>query len=173
MLNVLFSTGESFVKKSTITDDEARVDVSARGFWVRGQRAFLDIRAFSSLAKSHVNKDLQAVYRSQEKEKKRKYNNRILEVDMGTFTPLIFSCMGGMSRETHRFYNRLAELISEKRKVEKSEVSCWIKTKLNFSLIRSLVLCIRGTRSSKYSDDGYSTDDVKYINTIASINSNN
>ena len=27
-------TGESFVKKSTITDDEARVDVSARGFWV-------------------------------------------------------------------------------------------------------------------------------------------
>ena len=81
--------------------------------------------------------------------------------------------MGGMSRETHRFYNRLAELISEKRKVEKSEVSCWIKTKLNFSLIRSLVLCIRGTRSSKYSDDGYNTDDVKYINTIASINSNN
>ena len=69
-------TGESFVKKSTITDDEARVDVSARGFWVRGQRAFLDIRAFSPLAKSHVNKDLQAVYRSQEKEKKRKYNNR-------------------------------------------------------------------------------------------------
>ena len=48
---------------------------------------------------------------------KGKYNNRILEVDMGTFTPLIFSYMGGMSREPNRFYNRLAELIFEKRKV--------------------------------------------------------
>ena len=40
-------TGESFETKSTVTDSEARVDISARSFWVRGQVAFLDVKAFS------------------------------------------------------------------------------------------------------------------------------
>ena len=34
-------SGETFKCKSTITSDDARLDVSARGFWTRGQRAFL------------------------------------------------------------------------------------------------------------------------------------
>ena len=33
-------SGETFRYKSAKTSDEARLDVSARGFWLRGQRAF-------------------------------------------------------------------------------------------------------------------------------------
>ena len=39
-------TGEQLQYRSTITGDEARLDIRARSFWVRGQEAFLDIRVF-------------------------------------------------------------------------------------------------------------------------------
>ena len=38
------------------------------------------------------------------KEKKRAYNERVKEIEQRTFTPLVFSVMGGMSREYDRFY---------------------------------------------------------------------
>ena len=163
-------TGEHFEEKSIAKEEEARVDISARGFWSRGQTAFCDVRVFSPLAKSYVSRNLAGVYRSQEKEKKRKYNLRIQHVDRGTFTPLVFSCFGGMGLETARFYHRLAHLISDRRKVEVCQVSAWLKAKLNFSLIRTMQLCIRGTRKKKIESDVIeSLDDVVYINKIASI----
>ena len=39
-------TGESFHLKSTKTVDEARTDICARGFWIKGQQAFFDVRVF-------------------------------------------------------------------------------------------------------------------------------
>ena len=33
--------------------DEARSDISPKGFWIRGQRAFFDIRVFDSNAQRH------------------------------------------------------------------------------------------------------------------------
>ena len=35
--------------------DEARLDVSARGFWQRGQRAFIDDRVFNPYSQGHQN----------------------------------------------------------------------------------------------------------------------
>ena len=37
---------------------EARADISARGFWCRGQRAFFDVRIFDPNAQHHENKTL-------------------------------------------------------------------------------------------------------------------
>ena len=37
---------------------EARADISARGFWFRGQRAFFDVRVFDPNAQRHGNKTL-------------------------------------------------------------------------------------------------------------------
>ena len=47
-------TGETFQLASSNTSDEARSDISARGFWIRGQTAFADIRVFNPLAKSCI-----------------------------------------------------------------------------------------------------------------------
>ena len=55
-----------------------------------------------------------ACYRKHEKEKRRKYEERIREVEHGTFTPLVFSATGGMGTTAEIFYKRLASLISEK-----------------------------------------------------------
>ena len=40
---------------SSVKSDEARLDVSARGFWVTGQKTFFDIRVFNPLAKRYVS----------------------------------------------------------------------------------------------------------------------
>ena len=51
--------------------DEARVDVSTRGFWTTCQTAFLDIRVFNPMAKRYVNQNLNKSFETNEKEKKR------------------------------------------------------------------------------------------------------
>ena len=38
--------GETLHERSANTKKEARLDVSARGFWVTGQRVFCDVRVF-------------------------------------------------------------------------------------------------------------------------------
>ena len=94
MLNEL--TGENLGQASANTSAEARLDVSARGVWSRNQRAFFDIRVFNPNARRFQGQSLKQSYVTNEKEKKRMYNNRILQVENGTFTPLVFNAFGGM-----------------------------------------------------------------------------
>ena len=54
---------------------------------------------------------LKQLYKQQENEKKRKYASRILEVEQGPFTPLVFSTTAGMGEECARYHARLAELL--------------------------------------------------------------
>ena len=39
-------TGEEFVYKTANHQPEARLDVSTNGFWIKGQRTFVDIRVY-------------------------------------------------------------------------------------------------------------------------------
>lgn len=57
-----------------------------------------------------------------------------------------------MGVEAKRFYHRLIEKIAEKRGDEVSVATNWLRTKLSFSLLRSSLLCIRGSRSHKVLD---------------------
>jgi hypothetical protein len=154
-------TGEIF-PASTITTDEARVDIAARGVWVKGQMAYFDVRVFNPIAKSYLNSELSSAHRSNEQTKKRSYNKRIQTVDQGSFTPLVFSCYGGMGRECSMFYKRLAEKISEKQNISFSIAINWIRTRLNFHLLRSCLLCLRGSRTI-FNHDNVRDIDVKLI----------
>ena len=142
-------TGENFKLKTTNTSDEARVDVSARGFWTKGKKLYGDVKIFNPLAKSYKNTSLKNAHRSNEQGKKRNYNQRIINVEHGTFTPLVFSSFGGASYETTRFLKRLNELIAAKRGESTSTSMHYIRTLYSFSLLRSTLLCIRGSRSHK------------------------
>ena len=114
---------EPALSNLTDTEEELRADVSARGLWQPMQRAFIDVRVFHPFAPSYRNQSVSATFKSMENEKKRKYNRRIIERENGTFTPLIFTSNGGMSRETSIFFSRIAEMICEKRNCTKGEVS--------------------------------------------------
>ena len=84
---------------------------------------------------------------SWEREKRRAYQQRVCEVERGSFTPLVFSTAGGMGRAASVFYKRLAGKIAEKRSEPYGNVMGWIRAVINFSLLRSSVLCLRGSRS--------------------------
>ena len=104
---------------------------------------------FNPLSKTYQNKNILAIYRTNEQTKKRSYNTRVLEVENATFTPLVFSCFGGQGFECKRFYQRINEKLSEKRDISPSVSMKYIRTKISFSLIRSALLCLRGSRSFK------------------------
>ena len=50
-------------------------------------------------------------------------NERITQVQHGTFTPLVMSVTKGMGQESWKFYSRLLELISEERESSYSIVA--------------------------------------------------
>ena len=116
--------------------------------WIRGQKVFFDITVFDPNAQHHQNKTLRKCYEINEQEKKREYSSRNLNVEQGTFTPLVFSATGGMGRECSMFFKKLSQLISIKRKEELSVVTYGIRCKISFALLRSCLLCIRGSRKS-------------------------
>ena len=108
-------TGENLNEKMAIRSDEARVDIAARSFWVTGQMVFFDVRVFNPIAKRYVHMDTSKAYQLNEKEKKKNYNERILEVEHGSFTPIVMSAYGGIGKEGNKFHNHLAELLAKKK----------------------------------------------------------
>ena len=128
---------------------DARLDVHARGFWDRQGSAFFDVRVFHPNPESYKDLTIQQIYPKHEDEKKRLYANRVLEVERGTFKPLVFTTTGGMADECKRFHNRLAELIFIKKGEEYSTTISWIRSKVFFALLRSALLCLRGSRTTR------------------------
>ena len=128
---------------------EARLDISALNFWTNGQRAFFDVRVFNLFAQRHRKSEVEKCFIMNEKEKKKQYGERVMQVENGTFTPLVFAANGGMGKECVRFYQRLSEMIAEKSKATTSLVSNNIRTAISFSLVRSTIRCIRGSRNGR------------------------
>ena len=95
-------TGEEFEQRAANTWDEARLDVAATGFWTTGQVAFFDIRIFYSNATRYANQSLQQYFLLNENEKKRKYNNRAMNVERRYFTPLVSECINEESSTERR-----------------------------------------------------------------------
>ena len=138
---------ESFNAQSTNTDDNARLDIRCRGFWNNYQDAFFDVRVFYPNAPSNHSED---AYKRHEQAKKREYGQKVHDIERGVFTPLVLSTNGGMGQEASTFYKHLADMITQKRKHIYPVVMGWLRCQLSFALIRSSVMCIRGSRSSQH-----------------------
>ena len=89
-------------------------------------------------------------FRANENEKKKSYANRVLQIENGCFTPLVFAANGGMGKKYIRFYKRLAEMIADEQKTPISIVTN-NRTLICFSLLRSTIRCLRGSRSPRHS----------------------
>ena len=70
---------------------KARLDVSGNGIWGPQEKTFLDIRVMHPNSESYRGKDIHQVYRLHEMEKKRTYNERIIQIEKGSFI-LQLSC---------------------------------------------------------------------------------
>ena len=81
-------SGENLPKNSN-KSEEAKLDISIRGFWKKEQSAFFDVRVFHPFAPLYRNQKQDNTFAGNEREKKRAYSQRVLQVEHGSFTPLI------------------------------------------------------------------------------------
>ena len=89
-------SGEVIIPRTANQQDEARADIHARRFWGQRQSAFFDVRVFHPNAPSYRNSNIPSIYRRHEQAKKREYGDRVREVELASFTPLVFATTGGM-----------------------------------------------------------------------------
>ena len=134
-------------QRSAILDDDARLDIRARGFWRDGQNAYFDIRVTNVDSASQRDSPLKSVLRKHELDKKRNYNRRIMEVEHGSFTPLVFSTSGVMAHECSLYHKSLAEKLANKKNERYEDIIRYLRVKFSFLAVKSTLLCLRGSRS--------------------------
>ena len=140
-------TGELLSHETSNSEDGARLDVSAQGFWGdRHQRTFFDVRVFHPNAPSYRKMQLPSAYRLHERQKQRSYDQRVHEIEHGSFTPLVFTTSGGMGKCASV---TRASLLSTKQEQNYGATIAWVRCCLSFSLLRSSIICLRGARSSQ------------------------
>jgi hypothetical protein len=141
-------TGEAFKLKSTNTADDARADVRIRNYWGSYmQNAFFDTRVFYPFASSMKHLPLKSIYTSQEKTKRREYEQRINRVENGTFTPMVCASTGGMSPLMTTAIGRLASVLALKTNQDYSKVIGFTRIRFAFAMAHSVLTTLRGSRS--------------------------
>ena len=108
---------------------------------------FFDVRVTHVNFKCNQRKTTPTIFKEQEEEKKRKYQQRVLDVEMGSFTPLVFGTDGRMGADCNCFLKRLVEKLSEKNEEPYHITITWIGTLLSFEILRSVHTCLRGSRA--------------------------
>ena len=131
--------------------DSSRPDIRARGLWRPFQNAFFDVRVTNMNASSQTNTSFEQIFRNHENAKKCQYNERIMNTEHGTFTPLVFGVNGGAGTEADVFHKYVANKIAEKRGERYSDVISWIRCKLRFLALRGALTCLRGSRPKRIS----------------------
>ena len=109
---------------------DARLDIHARVFW-KYQRSVFDVRVCHPNADSYKDLERQQIHRLHENEKKRFYSRRVLDIDHGTFTPLVFTTTGGTGKESLGFHSRFTELIATKKGENYAKPVSWIGARVS------------------------------------------
>ena len=131
------------------TAERARLDVSGVGVWGEYEKTFLDIRIMHPNSSSYLDQSIEQVYITHEDEKKRKYGERVLQVEKGSFTPIVMSTFGGSGKEADRHHKRIATLIAQKKNENYADVINYVRTRLRFSLLKSILTAVRGVRGKR------------------------
>ena len=92
------------------------------------------------------------MFQLHENKKKRQYSRPVLEVEQGTFTPLVFTSTGGMADECKKFHSRLAELLALKKGDDYATTISRIRAKVSFAILQiSLAVSRRNQEKEKSS----------------------
>jgi hypothetical protein len=74
----------------------------------------------------------------------------VLDVEMGSFTPLVFGTNGGMGIECQMFLKQLAQKLAQKDNERYAVDMAWLRTRISFEILRSVLMSVRGSRSPFY-----------------------
>ena len=134
------------------TTEGARLDISARGLISTFERTFYDVRVSHPYAKSNVTVSLKDLYSKNEKEKRDLYEERVIQAEKGSFEPLVFLTTGGTGPSCTKVIKRIAGKIAGRRGEEYSHVIGFMRGRLRFALLRSVLISIRGVRGKVMRD---------------------
>ena len=84
-----------------------------------------------------------------------------MDVEHDSFTPLVFTTTGGMGKECIRYHSRLAELIAAKKGEHYSQTISWIRARTSFALLRSALVCLRGSKMKRRTVFDYNNCDIE------------
>jgi hypothetical protein len=151
----------SHYNRSTITQDDARLDVSAIGVYSPFDSAFFDIRVTHPNCASNEFKNLKQIYSEQEKAKKDAYEERVVQAKNGSLFPLIFTRSGGMDPLCNVFIKQLMEKLAFNKNERTSIMTNHVRIRLRFAILSSTVMTLRGARArGKYRRHNIGLDDV-------------
>ena len=111
------------------------------------QNAFFDVRSTNANANSQNNQTVETILKKHEKEKKRAYDSRIINVEHEIFTPLVFSLTEGEGPEPSVLHKHIAQKISSNTEENYDRVLSLMRCKLSFLILRSVLICLRGIHS--------------------------
>ena len=119
-------------------------DLGIRGVWLPQAEALFDVRIIDTDAQSYLDHTPRKVLQNAE-EKKTKYG-AACEERHALFTPLCCSVDGMLGGEAEVFMKVIGERLASKWDQSYDEVMGWIRARLTFAILRSSILCIRGSR---------------------------
>ena len=91
-----------------------KTGLKGRGLLVSWSCSIFRCQSTHVNSKSNQGKATSTIFKEQEKDKKRKYQQRVLDYKMGSFTPLVFETNGGIGADCNYFLKHLAEKLLEK-----------------------------------------------------------
>ena len=113
------------------------------------------------------------IYKQNENDK-RLYTQRVMGVEQGTFTPLVFTTTAGMGEECKRYHNRLAELVVAKKGEDYATTVSWIRFKVSFATLGRLYSVLEGREQLKEQLEViFKRRTLNKIDTVLKFRSNN
>ena len=116
------------------------------GVWLPQTEALFDICIIDTDTQSYLGWSPTQVISVAENEKKRKYLDAAA-ARRAHFTPLCFSVDGVAGSEAASFLKRLAYCLSTHWERSYADIMYWIRARLSFAILRTTVLCVRGSHT--------------------------
>ena len=96
--SILLELNNQALPRQANNSEESRLNI----IWTTGWRTFLNIRVFNLFARRPRKLEVKKSFRSNENEIKQLYDERVLQVENGSFTALVFDINDGMGKECFR-----------------------------------------------------------------------
>ena len=140
---------KQILSEPIVTDDGEellRADWAARGFWESQKQALFDGCVVNADSPSLQNSSLEAIF-NQRKQRKNKTYKEAAEARRATFSPIIATCDAVFDKEAEIYFKRLAVHLSQKWKSNYSVTLGFIRARMQLCILRSVSLCLRGSRT--------------------------
>ena len=146
-------SGEALPLRSANTDDQARLDIEAYGFWgSHNERALFVVRVFNPFARSRLHRSALRT-------------DAMNGPKCGSMSSGCVRSSGPLSHRSSsrqpvawpRERKKLSDLLAVQRKDNYSRTIALVRAMLNFSLLRDAIASLRGARSAKGRFDRFVT----------------